>query len=350
MLFRNIKKSYKLVKEKNVKAFLNFLALGFSSRFQLLHVYGKPTFAHIEITTRCDGRCIMCGKTLEAKNNIAKSEYMHLEDFKKIIFKLPYLEYVFLHGLGEPLFHPDISEMIKFCKERKIKVIIITNASLLSEKVGRKLISAGIYRILFSIDGAKEKTFKKIRAGLNFSAIIENIKGFIKLKDELKPDLGVKITTTVLKDNIREIPDILNLSKSLSIKGINLVQSCTKYSKNSSLNKDEMIKHATLLQKCKSYGKSIGLNVRIYSPDLASSDRHKRCWFIWKSIFIDVDGWIPPCTFLPHKTQLNYGNILRQEFKDIWNNKLYQYTRKLLRSNMPDYPCKECIWSNCALT
>lgn len=77
-------------------------------------------------------------------------------------------------------------------------------------------------------------------------------------------------------------------------------------------------------------------------PPLSGRKRIK-CWKLWRAMYITVDGWITPCDHIPDKDRINHGNILKQDFKDIWNNDLYQYSRRRLRDDVPDLPCKMCI-------
>ena len=51
---------------------------------------------------------------------------------------------VYFGGIGEPLFHPKTVQWIRRIKELGVKVELITNGTILTEKKSRELIDAGL--------------------------------------------------------------------------------------------------------------------------------------------------------------------------------------------------------------
>ena len=86
--------------------------------------YGDfPLSLNIEITTKCNLACTFCWHS-----SLKEEEKIHLEfdDFKKIIdeasnFKIPSIN---LNGLGEPITHPRLLEMIEYCKSKGVQDIL----------------------------------------------------------------------------------------------------------------------------------------------------------------------------------------------------------------------------------
>ena len=62
---------------------------------------------------------------------------------------------IFFGGLGEPLFHPAIVDMVAQ-KQRiaRCRVELITNGTLLSPQLSKDLIDAGLDMLWVSLDGA----------------------------------------------------------------------------------------------------------------------------------------------------------------------------------------------------
>ena len=58
------------------------------------------------------------------------------EDFALLAKKLrPYTEYLYLHVMGEPLLHPQLTEILRTCTELDYRVCLTTNGTLLPEKL-----------------------------------------------------------------------------------------------------------------------------------------------------------------------------------------------------------------------
>jgi MoaA/NifB/PqqE/SkfB family radical SAM enzyme len=76
-----------------------------------------------------------------------------------------------------------------------VKTKINTNASLLTEAVGRELLDSGLSHIWFSVNGYSPKTYRA-SMGLDFSATMANINAFLDLKKKSgKRRPKVKVTT-----------------------------------------------------------------------------------------------------------------------------------------------------------
>jgi len=100
---------------------------------------------YVEITNICNKNCSFCHKT---KRN---PRQMTMEEFSLICDKLSGVtEYLYLHVMGEPLMHPHIGDFVSYATKRGFKVAVTTNGSLL-DKVGQKIIDAGVYKVNISL-------------------------------------------------------------------------------------------------------------------------------------------------------------------------------------------------------
>ena len=83
----------------------------------------------------CNFKCIYCpyhlGET-QKRQMTEKEAYRAIDEIKACGGKE--LEYLELNVLGEPLTHPNISEIIQYAHKQGIKIKLITNGSLLSLK------------------------------------------------------------------------------------------------------------------------------------------------------------------------------------------------------------------------
>lgn len=143
-----------------------------------------PLHIDLEPTPACNLKCTFCATTY----NKYKRGHMSRETWHKILTEcgregLHSLKFTYR---GEPLIHKDIVEMVRYAKEVGIMdVYMNTNATLLTDKITRALIAAGIDRISVSFEGYNKETYEKYRVGSSFEKVVENVRRIKKIKDEL---------------------------------------------------------------------------------------------------------------------------------------------------------------------
>ena len=87
---------------------------------------------YIEPTARCNLRCKMCFRN-SWKNEIIGD--MRPETFRKAMTTMPdSVETVFFGGMGEPLAHPDIVEMVRTASSLGKRVELLSNGTLLDAR------------------------------------------------------------------------------------------------------------------------------------------------------------------------------------------------------------------------
>ena len=109
----------------------------------------SPLEAQLIVTRRCN---LSCGYCSEFDNH---SPPVPLELLKERIDAIHRLRVVNTSLLGgEPLMHPDIVEIVRYCN-RKNQVSITTNGFLLNKKLVKQLNEAGLSNLQISIDAVE---------------------------------------------------------------------------------------------------------------------------------------------------------------------------------------------------
>ncbi|MGQ9517887.1 MAG: radical SAM/SPASM domain-containing protein [Anaerolineae bacterium] len=140
-----------------------------------------PHRMYLESTNACNLRCIMCptGRG-EAKR---KKGFMDWRLFTQIVDEMaPHVETTTLHIWGEPLLHPQLPDMIAYCRKRGLRAEISTNAVLLDEEMSRAILAAGPSAIYIGMDGFTKETYEKVRRQADFERTMANIRRFLELK------------------------------------------------------------------------------------------------------------------------------------------------------------------------
>ena len=86
----------------------------------------------------------------------------------------------------EPLIVPDLPERIAYAKEHQfMDLFITTNGTFLTLDLAKELVSAGLTRILFSIDAATSETYDKVRPGGDFARVVKNLEALVEYKNSM---------------------------------------------------------------------------------------------------------------------------------------------------------------------
>lgn len=102
--------------------------------------------AYLEITNECNLGCSFCHGT---KRPI---RYLTVDEFTRAATELRRVsEYIYFHLMGEPLLHPELSELFSIANDLGFKVIITTNGTLLGEKRDILLSSPALHKVSISL-------------------------------------------------------------------------------------------------------------------------------------------------------------------------------------------------------
>lgn len=171
---------------------------------QLTKVYIEPTVA-------CNLDCITCFRNAWEQPIGRMSE----ETFECILAGLKRMSPipdVYFGGIGEPLFHPRTVEWVRRVKELGVKVELITNGTILTEKIARQLIDAGLDILWISLDGATPEHYEDVRLGAELPTVLANIRRLAGLRKKGHfpvPEIGVAFVA--MKRNIGDLPKIIKL-------------------------------------------------------------------------------------------------------------------------------------------
>ena len=276
-----------------------------------------PSYLYIETTNFCNAKCIMCP---HSKMRRPKG-YMDMDLFKKIVDDAASIgiKTIGLVFMGEPLLDKRIFDRIKYIKDKNIRVVFNTNASLLSRDKSRKLIENKLDQIIISFDAFKKRTYEKIRAGLDYDKVIANIKSLIALKKEMRAKYPIiELTFVDVKVNHNEARLFYNFWKGKVDKVI------ISYVRD----------WATQVKVESEISPHINLRMLQKNP----------CDSLWKDLVITWDGKAVLCCN-DYEGEIIMGDLTKQSILDVWNGKKFLYYRKMHMYNKRDILplCKKCL-------
>ena len=309
---------------------------------------------YVEPTTTCNLNCRTCIRNVWQDPQV----HMRMETFHQLMEQtgaLPELQRVVFSGLGEPLMHPHILDMVRMTRERGLSVTIGTNGLLLDKSMSRELVELGVDRLVVSLDGVKPETYASVR-GTAMPQVSANIRGLNSVKKELgslTPALGIEFVA--LRSNIAELADLTQLASRLNAARV-LVSNVLAYTDEM---RDEILYGYEPRPPFTAANWPIKADAWVLLGVLDLPRMHwgaePRCRFVHdQAAVIGWDGSVVPCYALAHNysyltidgrrkqtTRYALGNIAEQSLLETWTSEDFCRFRNEVRDfRFPS--CPDC--------
>ena len=179
--------------------------------------WGLPVSISFEPTTSCNLRCPECPSGLRAFSR--PTGMLEKDFFKETIDDIHrHLLYLIFYFQGEPYLNPAFLDMVKYASSKKIYTATSTNAHYLNDDNAKKTVESGLDRLIISIDGTTQDTYKQYRVGGQLDKVLEGAKNIIKWRKELNSKTPfVFFQFLVVKHNEHQIEEIKKMAKEIGI-------------------------------------------------------------------------------------------------------------------------------------
>jgi tungsten cofactor oxidoreducase radical SAM maturase len=303
---------------------------------------------YIEPTTVCNLTCRTCIRNVWED----PKTHMEMDVFYELLAQLqafPEIQRVVFSGLGEPLAHPSVLEMVRAVREMGINVTIGSNGLLL------KKVKLGVDRLVLSLDGVTPETYAGVR-GATISKVLENIRGLNEAKSELAslvPALGIEFVA--LRSNIAELAELSGLASRLGASRV-LVSNVLAYTDDM---RDEILYGYEPRPPFSSASWPVRADAWVMWGTLDLPRMHwgaeQRCRFVHdRAAVVGWDGQVTPCYALAHnysyltidgrrKSVSRYalGDTTKQPLLEIWTSQDYcRFRREVQDFHFPS--CPDC--------
>lgn len=290
----------------------------------------KVLSASIRVTNCCNLRCKHCyaaaGKRL--KDELTTEEIINMLSELKKIGAIR----IFFTG-GEPFMRSDLSEILGYATRNGFSVYISTNGTLVNDEVLERIKDLPIKVFQVSIDGTKE-TDERIRGVAG--SFEKSVKALYMAKKILKKS-EVTLAYSLLKENVKDISDILDLAIKAKIDTFALIPTVPmgRALENYDLSAEEKSSVfediISLYEKKKrETGNNINLSI-LCSPGVIPSRMvqisDKGNGFVCSFPYIlgiDANGDVYPCDGFIGMKQFKIGNIRKSKLEKLASAPLMQ--------------------------
>jgi len=251
----------------------------------------------------CNLRCFYCSqgkKRDELIKNGFEFKLMEYEIFLKFADQLKQfpdkLKLVFVSGMGEPLMHKRLPEMIAYLRDLDVaeRLEIFTNGLLLTEETSEALVKAGLTRMRVSLQGLNSRKYRELSgADIDFDNLRERLAYFYKIRKQCK--LYVKVIDAALGPG--EDQEFYDMFRDVS---------------------DEMYVERFVPYQLSmgDYDHNASVETTVYGDKLLKADVCPEPFFNWQ---IDLDGNIYPCCPLGLPQSFAIGNVKASTIVEMWN-------------------------------
>jgi MoaA/NifB/PqqE/SkfB family radical SAM enzyme len=278
---------------------------------------GGPIEITLESTAKCNLYCPMCPRHIYTFDD----ESMDLELYRKIVADCKdYVEFVWPYGIGEPMIHPNLFEMIEVTRDAGVRTGMSTNATLLDEERSERMLDSGLDYVILAFDGATPETYEKYRIGADFEKTRTNILNFLRKKRERKSPIFVVLQMVLLRDNESEVDAY---RKMWDIEGVDEVR----------FKRDEV-----QIEGSKS------------DTTHLEGQRNNPCHLLWRGpLYVRYDGKAFPCCYMYDEEPI--GDLNTQSVMDVWNSPgMVRLREAHISGDLGAYPlCQTCQASRPAL-
>ena len=147
----------------------------------------KPFLVQIFPVYGCNFRCGYCLHALPRSRHgfISNTAVMEMSVYRRCIDSLAAEEgkirMLRFAGIGEPLLHPELPEMIAYAREKAVaeKIDVVTNAALLTPALSDRLVAAGLSTLRVSLEGLSSEEYREnASAAVDFDELVANLRYF----------------------------------------------------------------------------------------------------------------------------------------------------------------------------
>ena len=302
-----------------------------------------PWSVHLDLTYRCNERCIHCYLDHEDHGE------MTTEEIKNVLDQLAEAGTLFLTFSGGEIFlRADLFDLIAYARQLHFDVSLKTNALLIDSKRARKLRDLGVRRIqisIYSTDPEVHDAITKVRGSLKRS--IAAIR-FLQAQG-----LRVKIACPLMKQNLTAYRGVHALAEELGVPYVLDLTITPKMDGDTSILPLRIstqnllpVLQDPILSPAPDPGcgareiapvtgsvTSSGIESQAYD-DIPCSAGHNSC-------YISPYGDVLPCVQMP----IPAGNLRRQSFEEVWfDSSAMSRVRGVRESQLPI--CSTCSIRN----
>jgi len=299
-----------------------------------------PITVSVGPTRTCNFRCIFCAYSFLEKKPIflpldrliAAANEMFLRGTKSFFFS----------GDGEPLLNKELPNSISELYSIGLDTAINTNGFFLNKDVS-KVIIPKMKWMRISINAGDDKAYSKIHGAPTgtLQKVLSNVSNAVEIKKSKPLDCTIGVQSLILEENLNTLHlfahELKKIGADYFVLKPFLKHPEIKYNSSVSYSQKDVVDYLHNLEKLSD--STFKVIIRWQSLEKIHQRNYNRCLSFPFFVDIDSEGNVYPCGPQIGNSQFCYGNIINQDWGEIWES-----TKK---ADLEDYLLTTFDCSNC---
>jgi len=310
---------------------------------------GRFLSIFMDQNNRCNLRCRMCGFSDDRVGALPRYD-MPRALFRRLADDVfPRTNYLCLSIMTEPFMTVDFPDRLSIVREHGVPFSeIITNGTLLNERVLGQVFDAAISRFTFSIDGGTAEVFEAIRVGARFDRVLSAISLFQRMNHDRGGAMRLRINHVLSEENIDTFDAFLELLARIMPHEVT-VRTVSRMSNAKIQERTDAAFWSKVERACVSLRKTCcasGIEDSGFLRDragiieiLTASGQRMSCRRPWDTIAIHANGDVYPCMAWSRPA---IGSFVNQSFDEMWEGEALTALRREFEANQPGVDCHNC--------
>lgn len=296
----------------------------------------------LELTLRCNENCLHCG----SRCNDVRSEELPVQVYFDFLDKIKRdfgtdRLMLCITG-GEPLLRKEFFDIMGYAHKLGFRWGMTSNGILITDDVAKQLHECGMGTISISIDGLRDTHdwFRRTKGG--YDKAMRGVEALIK-QGTFR---NVQITTVVHKKNINELDELYDIMCGIDIDSWRVINlepiGRAKEYPELLLDAEDYRRMFDFIREKRSLGMPVEYGCTHYLG--LDYEREVRDWYFLcnagvYTASVMANGDIGACLDIERRPETIQGNILRDDFTEVWKNGFSYFRTPLCDKNVQ---CAQC--------
>jgi molybdenum cofactor biosynthesis enzyme MoaA len=300
-----------------------------------------PIYMEISPSGACNHRCFFCSMDFMGY----RKNFLNTHLLKQRITELATLglKSIMFAGEGEPFLHKDLPDIIVHTKKQGIDVALTTNGVLMRPYV-TDIILNRVKWIKVSLNAGTAKTYSKIHGTQkdDFYKAVSNIEYAVKERKSSRTGCTIGLQILLVPENYHEVELLAQKACEMGVDYL-VVKPYTNHYRNAHNCEIRYRDFNDLGLRLEKYNTD-HFNIIFRATAMKKWDKKERdyskcrCLPFWS--YMDTLGNIWGCSAHLLEEGFNYGSIMQQTFKQIWEGEKRRASLKWVDTSLDIQTCK----------